>query len=64
MDYCYYYYLKKIYTPGSIDPRGYKLEAKNKYHWWLEVRVFVGGVEGIHNEDWVEALNNNRKALK
>jgi len=38
--------------------------VKNKYHWWLEVRVFVGGTERIQNEDRVEALNNNRKSLK
>jgi len=25
-----------------------KLEAKNKYHWWLEVRVFVREAEGVH----------------
>ena len=30
-----------FYTPGSIDSRGYKLEAKNKYHWRLEVRILL-----------------------
>ena len=25
-----------IFIADSIDPRGKKLEAKNKYHWWLE----------------------------
>jgi len=45
-----------IITPGSIDPRGYKLEAKNKYPWWLEVRVFVREAEGVHNQSRVEAL--------
>ena len=39
-----------FYTPCSIDDQGKKLEAKNKYHWWLEVRVFVSGTEGIHND--------------
>ena len=24
-----------FYTLGSIDPRGKKLQAKSKYHWWL-----------------------------
>jgi len=47
-----YYY----YTPGSIDPRGLKLEAKNKYLWWLEVPVFVGEAEGVHSQSRVEAL--------
>ena len=37
-------------TTGSIDPRGKKQEAKNN-HWWLEVRVFVSGTEGVHDED-------------
>jgi len=36
-----------FYTPGSIDPRGWKLEAKNKHHWWLEVQVFVREAEGV-----------------
>jgi len=45
-----------IFTPGSIDPRGYKLEAKNKYPWWLELRVFVREAEGVHNQSRVEAL--------
>jgi len=45
-----------IYTPGSIDPQGKKLEAKNKYPWWLEVRVFLGEAEGVHNQSRVEAL--------
>ena len=35
-DYYYYYY---FYTPGSINPAGFKQEAnkkqKNKYHWRL-----------------------------
>jgi len=47
--------LEKIiifYTPGSIDPRGKKPEAKNKYHWRLEVRIFVSGIEGIHNNNY------------
>jgi len=35
----------------SIDPRGLEQEAKNKYHWRLEVRIFVSGTEGVHNED-------------
>jgi len=38
-----------IYIPGIIDPRGWKLEAKNKHHWRLEVQVFVREAEGAHN---------------
>jgi len=45
-----------FYTPGSIDLHGYKLEARNKYPRWLEVRVFVRETEGVHNQSRVEAL--------
>ena len=39
-----------------MDPRGLKLEAENKYHWWLEVRVFVREAEGVHKQSRIEAL--------
>ena len=61
---CYYYFHFYFYTPGSIDPRGQKREAKNEYHWWLEVRVFVREAEGVRYQSRVEALYNHREALE
>jgi len=52
------------YTPGSIDPRGWKLLAKSKYHWWLEVRVFVSETIGVRDQSRVEALYKHWEALE
>jgi len=46
-NYYYYYYFFVFFNRGWI----LKQEAKNKYHWRLEVRIFVSGTEGIHDED-------------
>jgi len=57
---CYYI----IFIPQLVRSLGLKQEAKDKYHWRLEVRIFVSGTEGICNEDWVEALYNQREKLE
>jgi len=44
---CYYI----IFIPQLVRSLGLKQEAKDKYHWRLEVRIFVSGTEGIRNED-------------
>jgi len=40
-----------IFTPGSILISGVKTRSKSKRHWLLEIRIFVSGTKGIHNED-------------
>jgi len=43
-----------------VNPRQYRspgfktIEAENKYHWWLEVWVFVREAEGVHKQSRVE----------
>ena len=61
---CFYICLIIIIIFYTPVPAVKKLEAKNKYHWQLEVWIFVSGTEGIHNEDRVEALYNHREALE
>ena len=39
-----------IFYPRWYRSPGKKLEAKNKYPWWLEVGVFVREAEGVRNQ--------------